>query len=395
MPPTVSLARCADYDRARVRAAVREAMALLPGMAERLARKPRVLLKPNLLSSNDPPERAVNTHPEFVRAAAEYFLAAGCAVRLGDSCGCLAPGSTRQAIAMTGLDRVAAELGVEVLDFDRAPSEERHIPNGRILHAVRVPQALRETDLLVTLPKFKTHGLTMLTGAVKNQLGLVPGNGKKEIHLLAPKPHLMAEALLDIHSVVRPALALMDGIVGMEGNGPAAGPARPVGLVLASDDGLALDAVVAAVMGFGPGEVDLVRLGHERGLGVGELARIAVAGLPLAEARVPGFVRPPVKVSAAVMKLLPSFLMRWAFDTVGATYATILDDRCVRCGVCIGNCPARALKKVNGRVRAEQARCIGCYCCAEVCEKRAIRMRRPLAGRLVHGLAHFIQGRKP
>jgi len=386
---SVSLVRCADYDPARVRRAIAEALSLLTGLPDLAGGGKRVLLKPNLLSSNDPPERAVNTHPEFVRAVAEFFIARGWRVLIGDSCGSLSPGSTRQAIRTTGLDRVAQETGAEIVDFDRAPSIEAPIADGRVLRTVKVPRVLREVDLLVTLPKLKTHGLTLYTGAVKNQLGLVPGNGKKNIHLLAPKPERMAEALLDIHSLARPRLALMDAIVAMEGNGPAAGQPRAVGLVIASADAVSLDAVAAEIIGYNRGEVDTTRLGHERGLGVGRIEEISVVGVPLSEASVPDFRKPPRKVRSRLFKLVPSFLLRWMIDSVGARYAEVMDDRCVLCGECVANCPAKAVRKVGGRMRADRSLCISCYCCSEVCEQRAITMRRPLAGRTLHALARL------
>jgi uncharacterized protein (DUF362 family)/Pyruvate/2-oxoacid:ferredoxin oxidoreductase delta subunit len=389
----VAIVRCADYDPARVRAAVGEAVRLLPWRPESVRQGATVLLKPNLLSSNDPPERAVNTHPAFVKAVAEMFIARGHRVLIGDSCGSLSPGSTAKAIATTGLDRVAAETGAEIVDFDKASAVEVEIPDGRILKKVKIPKIVREVDFFVTLPKFKTHSLTLLTGAVKNQFGLIAGKGKKDLHLLAPKPALMAEALLDIHSVARPHLALMDAVLGMEGNGPAAGRPRGIGLILAAEDAVSLDAVMAALMGYDAAEVDTVRRGHERRLGIGRMEEITLHGVPPAEAAPKDFAKPSCRMRNALFRALPVSFIRWAFETVGARRAEVLDDLCVRCGECIANCPAKALRDRNGTVRAEPALCIGCYCCTEVCERRAILMRRPLTGRVVHALARLAQGR--
>jgi uncharacterized protein (DUF362 family)/Pyruvate/2-oxoacid:ferredoxin oxidoreductase delta subunit len=390
---SVVLVKCPDYDRGRVRAAVAEAVSRIAGPWDAAGAGRRVLLKPNLLSSSDPPERAVNTHPEFVRAVAELFIARGWKVLIGDSCGSLSPGSTGKAIAVTGLDRVAADLGAEIVDFDKAPCVEVPAPQGRILRTVKIPRLVHEVDLFVTLPKLKTHGLTLLTGAVKNQFGLVPGNGKKNIHLAAPKPAALADALLDVYSVARPHLALMDAIVGMEGNGPSAGEPRPVRLVMASDDCLSLDAVVARITGYKFDEVDTLRLGQKRGLGEARIEDIHLYGAPLGEAIVPDFRKPPLKVQNRALKLAPNFLIRWGLETVGGTYAAVLDDRCVLCGECIANCPAKALKEVGGKVRGDRSLCIGCYCCSEVCARRAIVMRRPFAGRLLHALARLAQRR--
>ncbi len=394
MPPVVSIVRCADYDRARVRAAVREALRLLPEAGEIVRPGQAVLLKPNLISSSDPPERAVNTHPEFIRAAAEFFIERGARVFIGDSCGSLAFGSTGRAIEVTGLHAVAAETGAQLLDFDRLPSRPRAVPGARVLHTIELPDVLAEMDLIVTLPKFKTHGLTLMTGAVKNQLGLIPGKGKKDAHVAAPKPALMAEALVDVQSAVLPRLAVMDAILGMEGNGPTAGDARAVGLVLASADCVALDAVAADLMGYAPGEVETTSAAAARGLGVCRLEDILIAGCPLAEARLKNFRRPPAAIRNAVHRVVPAFVIRWMYEQAGTTHADVLDDRCATCGECLANCPVGALRREDGRIRTDRDRCISCHCCAEVCRHKAIRLRRPLAGRIVHAIARRLSGGK-
>ena len=92
-------------------------------------------------------------------------------------------------------------------------------------------------------------------------------------------------------------------------------------------------------------------------------------------------------------RIVPGFVIRWAVGAVGDTWATVMDDRCVLCGECVANCPAKALQEVGGRVRADPRLCISCYCCSEVCARRAIVMRRPLAGRVLYAIARLAQGR--
>ena len=383
---------CRDYERGRVRAAVREAIESLPA-ADRFFRPgSKILLKPNLLSSNDTPDRAINTHPEFVRAVAELFVERGCKVLIGDSCGSLTPGSTQRAISATGIDRVADEVGAEVVDFDRCACVDVETPNYRVLPSFRIPRVAREVDLFVTLPKFKTHGLMLLTGAVKNQFGLIPGRGKKNIHLIAPKPETFAHALLDLHAAARPHLAVMDAIVGMEGNGPAGGEPAEVGLVMAGNDCIALDAVAAEIMGYERGEVSTVRLGHERGLGVGRLEDIRLLGLPLERAVLADFGKLASRREETLARMLPSPVLRWLIEQAGAARATVLEERCVLCGECVRNCPVGAMREVDGRIRVDAGRCITCYCCSEVCKKQAIRMRRRLFGRAIHWTRRLVRG---
>ncbi|MFO7956551.1 MAG: DUF362 domain-containing protein [Candidatus Brocadiia bacterium] len=379
----VHAARCLTYEPDHLRSAVCECLQAL-GLADKLLRPGHtVLLKPNLLSPWDPPEKAVNTHPEFVAAVAGLCAERGCRVLIGDSCGSLGAGSTRRAMEVTGLLEVAERTGAELVDFDRAPALTVECPDPMVLkEPFHVTSAYAGADVVVTLPKLKTHGLTLLTGAVKNQFGMIPGRGKKDVHLRAPKPDTMAQALVDVYSTVKPHLAIMDAVMGMEGAGPAAGSPRRVGLVLASDDGVALDAVEAAVMGIEEGRVLTTQYAHRRAVGCGRLADVGVSGLPVSEAAVEGFKKPAYRTQNALMRIVPEFAVRWLFSQFGSTFPQVEHGACILCGECVRNCPASALSRLNGRIEVARQRCIGCYCCTEVCRERAIQMRRPLLGRV-------------
>ena len=373
--PTVGMVRCPGYNVGRRRQAVEEALFSIPAAREVLISGAKVLLKPNLLSPWDPPERAVNTHPAFVKAVAELCISLGCTVRIGDSCGSLGDGTTSRAMSVTGLPEVAEQTGAELVDFDRYPAVAVRCPDAEVLREpFKVSAAYCEADVVVTLPKFKTHGLTLLTGAVKNQFGMIPGRGKKEVHLKAPRPEKMARALVDVYSTVRPHLAVMDGILAMEGAGPTAGDPRELGLVLASDDGVALDAAQAAVIGVAEGAVLTTRYADERGVGIGRLSHIDVVGVPLTDVVVADFRKPATGAQNALMNLVPESAVRWLFSQFGGTHPRVDHGKCVLCGECVKNCPASALSRADGRVQVDASRCIACYCCTEVCPHRAITM---------------------
>jgi len=389
---TVAVARCASYERQAVRAAVRECLDALDGL-EALLRSKAVLLKPNLLSSTAGPDEPVNTHPEVVRAVAERLVGDfGCRVRIGDSCGTVRPHATECALANSGVFAVAEELGAEVVNFDEDGFETLDVAGPGPLRRFDVARAVLEAEVVVSLPKFKTHQLTLLTGAVKNMLGVVPGRGKKQVHLAAPKPDAMAEALVAIYAKVPPHLVLMDAVVGMEGNGPNGGTPRPVGLLLASRDGVAVDAVAGAIMGYAEQEVQTTRLAHERGLGVGRLDGITVLGGRPEEFVVPDFRKPFSYRRSFLFALIPAALARWFLRHAASYHSEVDPDRCVRCLQCVENCPSGALSEISGRIVCDRARCIACYCCEEVCDYDAVRVvRSPLvrAGERAKDLLRF------
>jgi ferredoxin len=211
-------------------------------------------------------------------------------------------------------------------------------------------------------------------------LGVIPGRGKKLVHLAAPKPEAMAHALLDIYGRVKPHAVLMDAVVGMEGNGPNSGHPRQTGLLLASRDGVALDAVAEAIMGFAPGEVQTTAFAHERGLGVGRLDDIDVRGESLENVRIADFAKPVTYKKSWFFAMIPGPLARWTMRQY-SRYESVVDrDRCTRCGQCVANCPVSRLRMEDRCVVADGKVCIACYCCEEVCDYDAIHIRRsPLA----------------
>ena len=392
----VAIVRCEDYEMANVRRSLDDALERIPEADDVFAPGKRVLLKPNLLSSTHAIDDAVNTHPSVMRALAEYAIDRGAEVLMGDSCGCLSLDSTARAIEISGLDEIARDTGARVVNFDREPWVEARPEGARVLGSFHVPRIVTEVDALVTVPKFKTHGLTMLTGAIKNLLGLVPGKGKKAAHVMAPKPAVMALALVDILAACPPRLAVMDAVVGMEGEGPAAGRPRHVGCLLASADAVALDAIVAAMMGLDPSRVPFIADAARRGFGVADLDSIEAVGVPWREVRPENWRIPgggPVR--KLLWKLLPSRFVAWAFEQVGTAHATVNAELCKECGLCVMNCPAGALVAAPEGIEASPEKCIACYCCAEVCPHNAIEMRMGPLAETLKRLSRIARLRKP
>ena len=167
MKTTVCLLRCPDYGE--VKEVLIRAFTLLDVFS--LFKKKKVLLKVNLMKGASP-ERALNTHPEFIRAMIQIVHSQGGKVIVGDSSGLL--GFTKPAFQASGIAKVTEEEGAELANFDAGPFI-RHTVHGRILKSIWVPKKVFEAEVLITLPKLKTHTLTKLTGAVKNQMGLLPG----------------------------------------------------------------------------------------------------------------------------------------------------------------------------------------------------------------------------
>ena len=383
------MAECADYDLSAVRRAVNACIDRLPDFQQRCSEADTVLIKPNLLSSREPPEKHINTHPAVVQALTETLVQDfGCRVSIGDSCGSLTPSSTTRAISNSRIDSVAAETGAEVYNVD---SQDRHtvaVPEGRILREVTLPSTLKEFDLIISLPKLKTHQLTYITCAVKNLLGLVPGAGKKQAHLLAPRSTEFASLLCDLFELIQPGIALVDGVVGMEGAGPNNGPLRRMSVIGASTDSCALDGVIARIMNMAPEEIPLLAESQARGLGTISADSIEVVGQPQDRFQAPDFKKPSAYASDLLLRLLPRSASRTLLEGFCRVYASIDQERCRQCGECAHNCPSHTIIyfEDQNRYQVNPDGCISCFCCDEVCPFDAIAMKKPPFRRTLDGV---------
>jgi len=370
IPARVALARATTYEPAPLRAAVEAALAPLGGLAAFVHPGDRVLLKPNLLAAH-PPERAVTTHPALVRTVAELVRDCGGRVLLGDSPGF---GSLERVARVTGAARAVEAVGGRLVTFT-APASARSEPSG--LARGELARELADIDVLVNLPKCKTHALAGLTLAVKNCFGLVVGARKLQWHYRAGHDRaLFARMLLDVYRAGAPQLSLLDGVWGMDGQGPSSGRARPVGFLAASADGLALDAAVARLLGCEPLDLPVPAAATE------DRARWLepeLVGARADDLAVGDFALPTTR-SFRVMgpRVFVPFLRRWLTDR-----PEVLDDRCTGCGRCAQVCPAGAIAMHAGRPRIDHAACIRCYCCHELCPEQAIRRASPLPARLL------------
>jgi NAD-dependent dihydropyrimidine dehydrogenase PreA subunit len=230
---------------------------------------------------------------------------------------------------------------------------------------------------VINLPKLKTHMLTLYTGAVKNLFGAIPGTRKREVHCRAPGVQDFSQALVDVLAFTRPGLTLMDGVLGQEGNGPGTGGTpRPYGILAASTDPVALDAVIAGALGYRPGEVLHLAYAQDRGLGVADLGQVRLEGDrqaldfgPVSLPRAHWYFRVPAWISAPVHRAIR---LRPRLDP----------SACAGCGRCAEVCPRDAIAP-GQPARFDLDRCVGCFCCAEVCPEGAIEPHRSLIARLI------------
>lgn len=371
MKSEVSVVRCHDYGEGQVEDAVRRSLALIGGAGKLIKPGDRVLLKVNILAPAEA-EQAVTTHPSLVRAMIKLVREAGGVPFVADSPGFLFAGGRNNAMKKSGIMKAAEELGAEVLQFETVPDSfvEVDVPGGAELKTIYAARLALEADVIISMPKLKTHGNTLFTGAVKNMFGAVPQKTRMLAHSLVTNEKF-SSALVDIYSVFKPDLAVMDAVVGMEGDGPRHGQPRKIGLVLASFDPPALDAVASKIVGFEPGAILTTKFAHERGLGCGDPGCISVLGETIEDVAVPDFKKPAsMRMFSSIMSLLAPLI-----NGLVKVEPHLDKAKCTRCAVCAKSCPVHVIT-LDPYPIIDRSSCIKCYCCNELCPEGAMEIKR-------------------
>jgi len=388
MESRVAIAPCADYHLEQVEAALDACLDPLGGIESFVQPGQKVLLKPNLLSAVGP-ETAIITHPAVIEAVVRAVQRAGGHPIIADSPGASIPyvkNGLQRLYRATKLLEVAKRTSAE-LNLAADVARVSH-PEGVILKEFDIIRPVLDADVVISLPKLKTHMLTTFTGATKNLFGVIPGREKSRYHSRFPLLRHFADMLLDILSFVRPVLTIMDGIVGMEGNGPGThGIPRRVGVLLASRDGIALDVVACRIIGLNPRRVPMLALAQARGWWDGDPDHIEVLGARLEEIAIADFKMPMI-TSTPVSWAVAGYhaLLTPLLQSVLMPRPVPIEGKCTACGTCVRGCPREAISIVNGVARVNDTLCIRCYTCHEICPEAAIELRRGLLGRLIERL---------
>lgn len=344
--------------------------------AKALTPESRVLVKPNLLARHAP-DKAVTTHPAVLDAVLAALKKRGVQhIVVADSPGGLYnPAAMKAIYQVSGLAEVCARHGVTAYDACKSAPRKTE---GKLVHAFNLLEPVHEAEFIIDLPKIKTHVMTGMSCAVKNLFGTIPGLQKAEMHMRFPQKEAFGEMLVDLCETVRPALVIADGVLAMEGDGPAGGTPRRLGLVLGSDDPYALDLAVCRLMGLEAMCVPYLAAAHARGL-CGEaldetlLCGDTEAAAPRADFRLPASY---AQINFAGRAPRP---LRWAMPGVEKLLAPkpkIAKARCIGCGKCAEICPRHTIRVQNGKAHIEPKQCIRCFCCHEMCPVKAIDIKR-------------------
>ena len=323
----------------------------------------KVLIKPNILNSR-PPERGNTTHPSIIRSAVKWLKDAGAQVIVGDNSSSMGPNNNETCAEKTGIKEASmgcySNIALEPITVET---------NSRFTKQFIVSKAIMDADIVISLPKFKTHSLTLITGAIKNSFGFLVGGEKQRIHAISGSYKNFAEIIVDIYQIRIPDLVIMDAIIGMEGNGPSSGELRHIGKIIASDDGVAVDAVMARMMGKKPEKIHMLKVANQRKIGEIDVSKMNIIG-KLDEIK--GFKMPSTFICQVAGKLVNNRISGIFFQYKPA----VNEDKCKGCGVCAESCPVNAITMIDKLPVINRKICIRCYCCQELCPSDVMELKR-------------------
>lgn len=379
----VALTRLKDYESQNISEALQKCLNLLSDLEKIVKPGSSVFVKINYLSPASPPESAINTHPAFTKEVLRLLRELNLNITLGDDFR-----SRHDELLVSGYPQVCDELGVRLVNLKEDGFREVDC-HGGVLKKTYVSCHVLESDIIINLPKLKTHSFSVYTGAIKNMFGIIPHGLRLKYHRDYQKNEIFSQMLVDIFSCAPPALTIMDAVEAMEGEGPSGGNPINIGAVLASRDAVALDAVASKIAGFNPINIFSTQNAHQRGLGQGKIDEIEVAGETISDLRVKDFKHSAIAVGF-LRRRVPAFLYAYFQNQLIFT-PEVKENECTGCWECVSICPRGTAKKNENEESAwiDTRLCIHCMCCHEVCRFQAIKLKQKPIGRLIRGILHF------
>ncbi len=375
----VSLVPCSSYADEEVKEALKKVLSPIGGL-DWVRDGMKIAIKANLVSMMKP-ETAATTHPALLKALVKILCEKGADVVIGDSPGGLynAPYVGR-IYSVTGMHE--AEKAGARLNQNYATSEA-HFSSARIAHDFTYTAYLDDVDAIIDFCKLKTHGMMGMSGAVKNMFGVIPGTFKPEYHFRYPDHRDFASMMIDLNDYFAPKtkLCIMDGVVGMEGNGPTQGTPRKIGVLLAAESPHALDLVAAHLIGLGINDVPTLTVAHEESLIPETIDGLNISGTP-EEFAVSDYKNIHVHKSLQ-FEGSGKFAAMFVRSALRASPRPNKKE-CIGCKKCAEICPAKVITLKNGKPVIDRKACITCFCCQEFCPVGAMKVHRPFIARLIN-----------
>ena len=382
MKSSVYVVNCNSYDEAPKK--IQELINIMGGISQFVKNEEKITLKANLLSPLTP-DKAVTTHPSIIRAIGELIENDGASATVADSpgAGFLHTQPTfKKLYTQCGLYEAVKDTKIE-LNMDTGFKTIEY-PKGKQVKKIDIINPVLKADGIFNLCKMKTHAYLHMTGAVKNNFGVIPGLSKVGYHTKFLNKIEFCDMLLDISESVNSRLSIMDAVYSIEGEGPgSSGTPRHVGLILASTSELALDIVAGEIMGLSQKNNPILVAAQKRGITPNNIDDINIIGADIDLLRISDYKFPPTITHGESNLKSNSFIMNKLLAPILKQYPIVNKDKCIGCGVCVKSCPKNAITmSTQGKNHAiiNSKNCVCCYCCHELCNYNAVEIKKnPIA----------------
>ncbi|MBI2629641.1 DUF362 domain-containing protein [Candidatus Pacearchaeota archaeon] len=359
----VAIVKCSSYKQEEVDKAVKKALKLINFDYKKYK---KILIKPNILGVFGKNQEAITTHPSIVRAIIKNFSGK---IFIGES----SFANTENVLKKTGYSKFK-----NMIIFEKEKIEKINDEKAKILKEFYLPKIVRESDLIVNVPKLKTHMLTKITGGVKNLYGCIPGGMKQVLHKKAIGDKKFSSMLVDIYQNINPGLNIVDGVVGMEGEGPSSGDRKECKIIIVSKNAIALDIVISSIIGYKPEEVFVVKEAVKRGL------------YPNYEVEIVGDFKEIPRLNFKKPLIRPHFVMGFLSRYIKENPIFVDKEKCTRCGTCERVCPVEAMK-LNPYPEVNQKKCIRCFCCIESCPQHALFLKETGIRKIIKRIKNHVK----
>lgn len=340
----VSVVKCNSYDNNETRIALETS---LKNIDFKFKKNIKVLIKPNILGPHNK-EQAITTHPIILEEICKILKKYNAKIYIGDSSGL----NTEKSLEVSGIKRLS-KYG-KVLNFDEL--EKKYYEIGKEKN-IPLPDILFNVDLIINVPKLKTHGLTGVTLCVKNLYGCIQGKTKSFLHIKYPSSYKFSRFLFELENKIKPELNIIDGIIGIEGEGPGtAGTPIKSNTIIAGTNPYATDIIASKIMGFDPFEIYTNKFSR---INIKEIEVLGNGKDYSLKFKKPHY--PFIRLFLPLQKLFPK------------PKITFNKDKCTKCLLCEEKCPVKAIK-INPVQTCNHKKCIHCLCCIEVCPNNAINL---------------------
>lgn len=380
----VFLSKCSKYDVKEIENKIRMGFETLGGdkyIRWLIRENSRILLKPNMIIG-DKKASLATTHYVFFEAVIRVLKDYSQNISYGDSPGF---GEILKTAEILGLKEVADRYNVKLENFHKEHLTVSH-KEGILCKSFDVARAAYECDVLITLPKIKTHSLTLFTASIKNQFGCIPGVQKAQFHSRMPEVENFSTMLLDLNKLLKTSFSIVDGILAMEGNGPKNGDPYNLNCILMGDDIVAVDSVAAKLIGYEkPIDTPVLKEASKYGFGETDIDKIEILGDKIADIAVSDFKL----VRKAPNTFRYKVTRNSTFKKIFAPRPKLIPQKCISCKRCNEVCPKKdeVIKFItkNGKLIPiwNMNNCIICFCCQELCPTGAIYAKQSLIQRLL------------